>query len=184
MSVSRNLALALAVVILFPALLSAQESGIVSYRIDGREYTFDQGRVEYYPEDGYISLTCETAAMVENPSGAGMQMEMTVGMTIQLACDETDFMGIHRANTPDIMPTYFSWYEIVPTEDGERKEIREYLASLDSGDEDEMEMILEIMSFGPPGGMVTGTFNGSLFDEEGTLHKITEGSFSVPRIDM
>ena len=42
---------------------------------------------------------------------------------------------------------------------------------------------LRIDAFGPPGSIVTGTFSGKLYDEDGKLHEITDGVFSVPRVD-
>ena len=123
--------------------------------------------------------------MVENPSGPeGEKREITVGMTIQLAKEESQLVGDHRSGTPDEMPTHFSWYEIVPTEDKKGRTIKECLASLDDGDETKMFIRLKIDAFGPAGGLVTGTFEGKLCDEDGRLHEVTGGVFSVPRVDM
>lgn len=168
-----------------PALRPAQAGGSVSYRLDGKDFSFKNGRLEYYRADGYISLVAERAEMVENPSGPeGEKREVTVGMTIQLAKAESELVGEHRSNTPDEMPTHFSWYEIVPTEDKEGKMIKEFLAGLDEGDETKMSIRLKIDAFGPAGGLVTGTFSGKLTDEDGKLHEVTGGVFSVPRVDM
>ncbi len=168
-----------------PALGPAQAGGAVSYKLDGKDFSFKNGRLEYYKADGYISLVAERVENVENPSGPkGETREVTVGMTIQLAKEESEFVGEHRSNTPDEMPTHFSWYEIVPTEDKEGREIKEFLASLDDGDETKMFIRLKIDAFGPTGGLVSGTFSGKLFDEDGKLHEVTGGVFAVPRVDM
>jgi hypothetical protein len=166
-------------------LPGGQAGGSVSYKLDGKEFAFKDGRLEYYKGDGYISLVAERAEMIADPSGPeGEKREVDVGMTIQLAKAESEFVGEHRSSTSDEMPTHFSWYEIVPTEDKEGKEIKEFLASLDEGDETKIFIRLKIDAFGPAGGLVTGTFSGKLFDEDGTLHEITGGVFSVPRVDM
>jgi len=176
---------ALLTVMISSALPSAQTGGTVSYKVDGKAFAFKDGRLEYYKGDGYISLVGERVEMVANPSGPeGNEREMTTGMTIQLAKSEDAFVGLHETNTPDEMPTSFSWYEIVPTDDKKGKEIKEYLATLDSGDETKMVIRLKIDNFGPAGSLVNGTFSGKLFDEDGKLHEITDGVFSVPRKDM
>ncbi len=172
-------------VLLGSALPSAQAGGEVSYKIDGKAFAFKDGRLEYYKSDGYISLVAERVERVANPAGPeGDKREITVGMTIQLAKSEDALAGEHRTSTPDEMPTHFSWYEIVPTEDKKAKEIKEYLAGLDSGDETKMVIRLKIDKFGPPGSLIQGTFSGKLFDQDGKLREITDGVFSVPRKDM
>jgi hypothetical protein len=181
----KALLIALAVVSLAAPRAASQTGGTVSYRLDGKDFSFKNGRLEYYRADGYISLVAERAEMVENPSGPeGEKREITVGMTIQLAKEESQFVGDHRSGTPDEMPTHFSWYEIVPTEDKKGRTIKECLASLDDGDETKMFIRLKIDAFGPAGGLVTGTFEGKLCDEDGRLHEVTGGVFSVPRVDM
>jgi hypothetical protein len=167
-----------------PAVRPAPSGGAVSYKLDGKAYSFAGGRLECYKADGYVSLVAERTERIPDPSGAeGEIREVTVGMTIQLAKAESALVGEHRSNTPDEMPTHFSWYEIVPTEDKKGRMIREYLAGLDSGDETKMFIRLKIESFAPAGGLVTGTFEGKLYDEDGELHEITGGVFSVPRVD-
>jgi hypothetical protein len=175
----------LVMVLATPALRPAQAGGSVSYRLDGKDFSFKNGRLEYYKADGYVSLVAERAEMVEDPSGPeGEKREVTVGMSIQLAKEEGQLVGDHRSSTPDEMPTHFSWYEIVPTEDKKGKTIKEFLAGLDEGDETKMSIRLKIETFGPAGGLVTGTFEGKLYDEAGRLHEVTGGVFSVPRVDM
>ncbi len=175
---------ALLTVFISPALPSAQAGGEVSYKIDGKAFAFKDGRMEYYKGDGYVWLIGERVEMVADPSGPDDEKrEVTVGMSIQLAKSENALVGLHEAKSSDEMPSHFTWYEIVPTDDKKGKEIREYMASLDSGD-DRMVLRLKIDAFGPPGSLVTGTFSGKLCDEAGKLHEITDGVFRVPRKDM
>ena len=163
---------------------ASRTGGTVSYRIDGQAFSFTDGRLEYYKSDGYVSLVAERVEMVVDPSGPeDEKREITVGMSIQLAKEESQLVGDHRSSTPDEMPTHFSWYEIVPTEDKKGKTIREILIGLDEGDETKMFIRLKIETFGPAGGLVTGTFEGKLYDEDGKLHEITGGVFRVPRVD-
>lgn len=165
------------------AMPGNQAGGSVSYRIDGKEFAFKDGRMEYYKDDGYVWLIAERVERVADPSGADDEpLELTVDLNIQLAKSEAMLVGLHEARSSDEMPTHFSWYEIVPTEDKKGKEIDEYLATLDSGKEG-MVFRFKIDAFGPPGSIVTGTFSGKLYDEDGKLHEITDGVFSVPRVD-
>lgn len=185
MVIRRFLAGALLAALAGAALPSAQPGGTVSYKLDGKAFSFQDGRLEYYRSDGYISLVAERSKMVVDPSGPeGEMREVTEGMTIQLAKPEKELEGGHRSNTPDEMPTHFSWYEIVPTEDKKGKTIEDRLASLDGGDETKRVIRLKIEKFGPAGSLIRGTFSGTLYDEDGRLHEVTEGTFSVPRKDM
>ncbi len=173
-----------ALMLLIPTSLAAQTPGTIAYKIDGKRFSFQQGRVEYYKNDGYMSLTCEREELVGDPSAPGQKRQVTVGVTIQLPGDESMFKGRHHSSTSDEIPTYFSWYEVVPASGGKGKALKPFLAGLDSGDESQMEMVVEITDFGPTGGMVTGTFSGKIFDEEGKRHQVADGVFSVPRMDM
>ncbi|NTV80789.1 MAG: hypothetical protein HGA24_05125, partial [Candidatus Aminicenantes bacterium] len=38
-----------------PALSPAQAGGSVSYQLDGKEFSFKNGRLEHYRADGYVS---------------------------------------------------------------------------------------------------------------------------------
>jgi hypothetical protein len=185
MSHRRMLVGLVALALAAPAVRPAPSGGAVSYKLDGKSYSFAGGRLECYKADGYVSLVAERTERIQDPSGAeGEIREVTVGMTIQLAKAESALVGEHRSNTPDEMPTHFSWCEIVLTEDKKGRMIKEYLAGLDDGDKTKMFIRLKIEAFGPAGSAVTGTFSGALFDEEGRLHEISDGVFSVPRRDM
>jgi hypothetical protein len=175
---------ALVLMLLAPACVPAQETGTITYKIDAKPYHFGNGRLEYYKSEGYISLTCEKTGLILDPSGSGQKLEVDEGMTIQLVGEQSEFAGSHQATSADAMPAYFSWYEIVPSADKKGKELKNYLASLDSGDEKKMVIHLKIDAFGPPGSIIQGTFSGTLFDEAGGMHQITEGRFAVPRKDM
>jgi hypothetical protein len=159
---------------LVAALAAAQ--GIITYKIDGEPFSFQDARLEYRPADGYFSLDCERQETVT--MGDGSKWETVVGMTIQLAGDAKSFVGLHEVNSPDEMPVYFSWYRL------EEDQILEHLASLDSGDPARMKMTLKIDAFGAPGQTVRGSFRGMLFDEYGEAHTISDGVFAVPRTEV
>jgi hypothetical protein len=180
MAIRRAVVAFLGSVLILSVLPAAPESGAVSYKVDGKAFSFKDGRLEHYKDDGYVWLIAERAEDVAEPSGPPDETrEVTVGVSIQLAKDEKALVGQHEAKSADEMPAHFTWYEIVPTEDGKSKTIKEYMASLDSGDE-RMVLRLKIDNFGPPGTVVTGTFSGKLCDEDGKLHEVTDGVFSVP----
>ena len=167
-----------------PALSPAQAGGSVSYRLDGKDFSFKNGRLEHYRADGYVSLVAERAEMVENPSGPeGEKREVTVGMTIQLAKAESEFVGEHRS-APGRDADAFLVVRDRP--DRGQKEPDDQGVSGQPGrwGRNEDVIRLKIDAFGPAGGLVTGTFSGRLTDEDGRLHEITGGVFSVPRVDM
>lgn len=172
------------VCLLFPPVLNAQSAGSVSYKIDGKIFEFKDALLEYYVEDGYISITCEKKETVKLPSAPGGKEEVAAGMTIQLFEVEESIVGVHETSSADDMPVYFTWYELVPAKDGQPAGIRHFTAGLDTGDEDRMIMRLKIDNFGPEGALVKGTFSGKLFDQDDVLHEITDGTFSVPRKDV
>ena len=184
MPAKRVLLWALVAMLVAPACAPAQEAGTITYKLDAKPYRFANGRLEYYKSEGYISLTCEKTALILDPSGSGQKLEVDEGMTIQLVGDEKEFAGSHEATSADLMPAYFSWYEIVPSADKKGKELKSYLASLDSGDEKKMVIRMKIDAFGPPGSIIQGTFSGTLFDEAGRIHRVTDGRFAVPRKNM
>lgn len=76
-------------------LLPAQAAGTVSYKIDGKPFKFQDAVLEYYQEDGYLSLECDRSELVDNPSYPGGKQEVFVNITIQLAGDEQSFVGVH-----------------------------------------------------------------------------------------
>jgi len=170
-------------VILASALPGGAASGTVSCKIDGKAYVFKDGRMEYHKADGYIWLIAGGVEMVADPSGPDdEEREISVEVSVQIVGQESTFVGLHEARSADEMPTHFSWYAIVPAKEGQGKEIKEFLASLDSGDA-AMVFRIKIDTFGPPGSLVKGTFSGKLYDEDGRLHEITDGVFSVPCVE-
>ncbi len=169
---------AAALLALGAALAAAQ--GAVSYKVDGKAFSFQDARLEYHPADGYFSLDCERQ---ETITVGGSQREVYSGMTVQLAGEASSFIGPHEASSPDEMPVYFSWFELVPGKD-KKPQLIEYLASLDEGDPARMKMLLKVDSFGAPGKTVRGSFSGTLFDEEGVLHTVSDGLFAVTRTDV
>lgn len=173
----------LTTVLSLPASLFAQPDGTVSYKIDGKAFECKNGRLEYSPEDEYVSLECSTTEIVTDPSALDSKREVSVGMSIQLSGDEKSFAGTHEVSGADEMPVYFSWYELKTGMDGKSKEIKRYEASLDSEEAADLKMVVHIESFGPVGSLVKGTFSGKLLDEEGKVHQVSDGTFCLTRED-
>jgi hypothetical protein len=165
--------------VLFAGVAHSQDKGHLAYKIDGKEYRFEDATLEYSSQDGYLAIDAERIDQLSDPQEPNEKREVATGASIQLAGDEKSFVGVHEASDPDTMPVYFSWYE----ETKEPKEIKEYLASLDSGETSKMTMRLTIENFGPEGTLIKGTFSGRLLDDSGNLHEITDGTFSIPRKD-
>ena len=76
-----------------------------------------------------------------------------------------------------------SWCLLIQEDDKSKKTIKNFLASLDSG-EDIMNFAITIDDFGPADSLVKGAFHGKLLDEDGTLHNILNGKFQVIRVDV
>lgn len=183
MMIRRMFIVALSGIILGSALPAGETNGTVSCKIDGKAFTFKDGRMEYHKDDGYIWLLAGGMEMVADPSGLDdEEREISVEVSVQIGGKENTFVGLHEARGADEMPTHFSWYAIVPDKGGQGKKIKEFLASLDSGDA-AMVFRIKIDTFGPPGSLVKGTFGGKLYDEDGQLHEITDGVFSVPCVE-
>jgi hypothetical protein len=167
-----------------PSLASAEGSGTISYKIDGKAFSFKDAVLEYSPRDGYLTITREAMEEVVDPSDPKQKIEVNVGVSLEVAAAENKIVGVHEANSADTMPVYFSWYEISAEKGAKEKVLKDYLASLDSGDEKKQAMRVKIDNFGPEGTVIKGSFSGKLFDENGALHQITDGSFAIPRTDV
>ena len=97
MPAKRVLLWALVFMLLAPACAPAQGTGTITYKIDAKPYRFENGRLEYYHTEGYISLTCEKTGLVLDPTGSGQKLEVDEGMTIQLVGEQSEFAGSHQA---------------------------------------------------------------------------------------
>jgi hypothetical protein len=169
---------------LVPAVACAEGSGAVSYKIDGKAFSYKDATLEYSAKDGYLTITREGMEEVADPSDPKQRIDVNVGVSIELAAEEKALVGVHEANSADTMPVYFSWYEIVADKEAKGKVLKDFLASLDNGDEKKQTMRIKVDNFGPAGTVVKGSFSGKLFDEDGALHEVTDGTFAIPRTDV
>lgn len=167
-----------------PFAFGAEQSGTVSYKIDGKAFSFKDARLEYSAGDGYLTITREGTEDVADPADAGRKVEVNVGMSIELAVEEKALVGVHEAKSGDAMPVYFSWYEIETDKDTNEKVVKDILASLDGEDEKKQSFRLKIDNFGPAGTVIKGSFSGNLFDEDGKLREVADGVFAIPREDV
>lgn len=167
-----------------PLVFGAEQPGTVSYKIDGKAFSFKDARLEYSAGDGYITITRDGTEEVADPAEPSRKIEVNLGLSIELAVEEKALVGTHEAKTGDAMPVYFSWYEIDTDKDTKEKTLKDILASLDSGDEKQQSFRLKIDNFGPVGTVIKGSFSGKLFDEDGKLHEIADGVFAIPREDV
>jgi hypothetical protein len=176
------IALAVFLTALAPAI--AQAKGVISFKIDGKPFTFTGGKMEYHVDSGYVSLACEKTDVFTMSNGI-TKKGGTIGVVIQVGGDEADFPGLHQANTSDEIPVFFNWYDVVKDpKAGKPKDVKQHTLTIDSGDESKMFIKIKIDSFGPAGSLVTGTFTAAVYDDGGVLHSVTDGAFSVPRVDV
>jgi hypothetical protein len=171
--------------LLSPTLgLSEEPGGTISYKIDGKAFSFKDATLEYSATDGYLTITREGMEEVADPSDPKQKTEINVGVSIEVAVEEKALVGVHEANSADTMPVYFSWYDIVADKETKGKVLKDYLASLDNGDEKKQSMRIKIDNWGAAGTVIKGSFSGKLFDEDAALHEVTEGTFAIPRSDI
>lgn len=167
-----------------PWAFGAGPEGTVSYKIDGKAFSFKDARLEYSAGDGYLTITRDGTEEVADPGAPGTKIEVNVGMSIELTVEEKAVAGVHEAKSGDAMPVYFSWYEIETDKESQEKTIKDVLASLDGEDEKKLSFRLKIDNFGPAGTVVKGSFSGKLVDEDGKVHEVAEGVFAIPREDV
>ncbi len=180
----KRFCLALAVLCTALTTAAAQAKGVISYKIDGKPFKFTDGKMENHVNSGFISLTYEKVD-VFTMSNDISQKGGTIGITIQVGGDESDYPGLHQANSSDEIPVGFNWYEVIKDpKTGKLVDVKQHTLTLDSGDTSKMFVKIKIDSFGPAGSMISGTFTAKAFDDDGTLHSVTDGVFNVPRVDV
>jgi len=160
----------------------AQEDQFVSYSVNGKKFHFTEVELQSSAEGGFIHL--EGGKMEKVDFGEGnipRYRNLEVGITIELSTSDS-IVGTHTAYSSDTMPVYVSWYETVKTQN--RTEIKQILASMDSGAEDMLEFTITFENFGPKGTLAKGTFKGKLLDEEGNPYAVTDGKFAITVTDM
>ena len=161
----------------------AEQAGTVSYKIDGKAFSFKDARLEYSAGDGYLTITREGSEEVADPADPGVKIGVNLGLSIELAVEEKAVVGVHEAKSGDDMPVYFSWYEIETDKETKEKVVKDVLASLDAEDRKNLNFRLKIDNFGPMGTVVKGSFSGKLLDEDGKVREVSEGVFAIPRQD-
>jgi len=170
-------------VCLFMAIFSlAQEDQFISYSVDGKKFYLTDVKLQSSGEGGFIHLEGGKIEKVDFGQGYMPRFrDLEIGITIELSPDDS-IVGTHTAHSSDTMPVYVNWYETVKDQD--RTEIREILASMDSGDKEKLEFKIAFENFGPKGTLVKGTFEGKLLDDEGNSYTITDGTFAIKVTDM
>ena len=165
-----------------PIFLLGQDKAFVSYKVDGKEFYFTEGILEYHPDEGWGSLK---GLKIEKLDLGEYHFprygEIEIGIWVDISPDENTLVGKHQAKLSDEMPVSITWYEWIDKEKGEFKEF--YIHQDETGESDSI-FTLEIENFGPPGSIITGTFSGKLVDDEGIVYQITEGKFAVTRTDV
>lgn len=173
---------AIFIVFSFSIFLLAQDEGLISYKVDGKEFRFTDAVFEFHPLDGWGSIK---GGKVERIKMGGYPFpqyrDIEVGIWVDIAQDEQSIVGKHEANISDLMPISVSWFEWIDKEKGEIKEI--YLQQDDSGAEKSMFTVI-FENFGPPGTIIKGTFYGKLVDDEGNVYEVSEGRFEIKRVDV
>ena len=175
----------LASILILGSLVSpAQEKEFISYKVDSLEFSLTDVKLEFYPDEEYVHI--EGVKLVEVNIGEGRftrNQNCESGITIQCFKQGESFLGTFEAQSADEIPVYVSWFLLVQNKEKSKKEIKNFLASLDSG-EDILSFSITFSEFGSAGSLVKGTFHGKLLDEDGELHEIRDGKFQLMRKDV
>lgn len=172
------------ILILCPQAIPAQEGEFISYKVDNLEFSLSDVKLEYHPDEEYVHI--EGVKIIKADMGGGRfsrPQNCESGIIIECFKQGESFLGTFEAHSSDEIPVYVSWCLILQNEERSRKEIKNFLASLDSG-EDILSFSITFSEFGPEGTFIKGTFHGKLLDENGELHEIRDGKFQLIRKDM
>jgi hypothetical protein len=167
-----------------PQTIRAQVEDFISYRVNGLEFYLTDVKLEFHPDEQYIHI--EGIKVFKADLGADhfpRYQNCESGITIELFKQEETFVGTIQGQSSDVIPVYVSWCLLVQEDENLKKTLKNFLASLDSG-EDIMNFSVTIDEFGPADSLVKGTFHGKLLDEDGTLHNILDGKFQLIRVDV
>lgn len=179
---TKKVILGIMVLLVMAIFSQAQEEQFISYSINSKTFSFTDVELQSSGEGGYIHIEGVKTERVDfGENHYPRYRDIEVGITIELSPDSA-VIGTHIAHSSDTMPVYVSWYETVKEQN--RTEIKEILASMDSGDENSLEFSITFENFGPKGSLAKGTFKGSLLDEEGNSYTITDGKFAIKVTDM
>jgi len=167
-----------------PQTICAQGEEFISYKVDSQEFYLTDVKLEFHPDEQYIHI--EGIKIVKADLGADhipRYQNCESGITIEFFKQGETFVGTVQGQSSDVIPVYVSWCLLVQEEKKSKKTLKNFLASLDSG-EDIMDFSITIDEFGPADSLVKGTFHGKLLDEDGTLHNILDGKFQLFRVDV
>lgn len=155
----------------------AQENQFISYSVNGKKFHLTDVKLQSSGENGYFHLEGIKKERVDfGADHYPRYRDMEVGITVEVS-PENSIAGTHTAHSSDIMPVYVNWYETVKSQN--KTEIKEILASMDSGSEDMLEFTVTFENTGPIGTIIKGTFTGKLLDEEGNPYTISDGKFVI-----
>jgi len=161
---------------------SAAQDQFISYLVDGKKCSLTNVKLQSSQEGDFIHIEGTRTDKVDFGEGAMPRYRETeVGITIEVSLSGSA-AGTHVAHSSDTMPVYVSWYEV--KKDGSRTDVKNVLASMDSGAEDLLEFSVTFENFGPAGTLIKGSFSGKLLDEDENPHRISEGKFAIKRTDM
>ncbi len=164
------------------ALASAQGEEFISFTVDGKAIHLSEVKFESHGEGGYIHIEgTKTESVDFGPEARPRHRPMETSVTIEISPEGDSPVGSHQARSSDTMPVYVTWYEVKTT--GGRVEVISCQASLDSGDKSDMIFRLTLENYGGPGTLVKGTFSGTLYDEEGKSHRVTDGRLAIRRTE-
>jgi hypothetical protein len=160
----------------------AQQGQFISYSVNGNKFQLTDVKLQSSAEGDFIHVEGVRKDRVDLGKDAiPRYREAEAGITFELSLSASP-VGTHVAHSSDTMPVYVNWYEL--KKDNSGKSLKEILASMDSGDETQLEFSVTFENFGPTGTLVKGTFFGRLLDEDGNSYKIEEGKFAIQRTDM
>ena len=167
-----------------PQMIRAQVEEFISYKVDSMEFHLTDVKLEFHPDEQYIHI--EGTKGFKADMGADhfpRYQNCESGITIEFFKQGETFVGTVQGQSSDVIPVYVSWCLMIQEDEKSKKTIKNFLASLDSG-EDIMNFSTTIDEFGPPDSLVKGTFYGKLLDEDGKLHNILDGKFQLMRVDV
>jgi len=150
----------------------------IAYKLDGKEIRLTGAKLLWHPENylDFEGVFIEKVDYGENSFPRYREAELSV--TFQIAPEGDKFVATHKAGSSDMIPVYFTWYEIIKKDEG--LEIVSHQADLDSSMAGQFFSVT-IDNFGPEGTLITGSFSGKLKGEDEKLHSIDEGKFSIRR---
>ncbi len=167
-----------------PCMTHAQAEEFISYKVDNLKFHLTDVKLEFHPDEHYVHI--EGIKTFKADLGAGHMpryQNCESGITIEFFKQGETFIGTYQGQSSDVIPVYVSWCLLRQEEGSSKKTIKNFLASLDSG-EDVMNFSLTVDEFGPVDSLVKGTFSGKLLDEDGMLHNIQDGKFQILRVDV